>query len=381
MNNKRVYVDIHVIQTVPPSCVNRDDTGAPKSAIYGGTRRARISSQCWKHAVRVYFRDLLDRSSLALRTKTADKAVAKVLTDSGMEEDAAHKKAEEAMLALQVKSSKDGKKDPLFFLSNAQVNAVAEIIMQNPDIDLEAKPKKEAGTKSEKDTEAEQKKKAYLGQLKEAITHAPGIEIALFGRMAASDSTLNMDASCQVAHAISTHKVMNEFDYYTAVDDMKANDKEASDQGAGFLSTAEFNSATLYRYATIAAHDLAKNLGDDTASAICAFTEAFVKSMPTGKENAYANHTLPDAVLVTVRTDQPINFVGAFEDAVETENGYVKASEERLVQYAEKTYDDFAGAPAVSYVVGGLDGVGDKMSFNEMLKELEHTVTEQLCEI
>ena len=55
MDTKRLYVDFHVLQTVPPSCVNRDDTGSPKTAVYGGATRARVSSQAWKHAIRKMF--------------------------------------------------------------------------------------------------------------------------------------------------------------------------------------------------------------------------------------------------------------------------------------------------------------------------------------
>ena len=67
--SNRLFVDINIIQTVPPSCINRDDTGSPKTAIYGGVRRARVSSQSWKKAVRDEFKLRFDGDDLATRTK------------------------------------------------------------------------------------------------------------------------------------------------------------------------------------------------------------------------------------------------------------------------------------------------------------------------
>ena len=362
MSTKRVYVDIHVLQTVPPSCVNRDDTGSPKMARYGGVSRARVSSQCWKHAIRAYFRDHLDESRLATRTKNAEEKVADFLVEAGYEEETAKELAENALKELQIKTSKEGKKDALFFISHAQAKAVAEVI--------------DAG---EKDSS---KKDGWKDALKKAISEAPGLEIALFGRMVAGDTSLNLDACCQVAHAISTHRVSNEFDYYTAVDDLHAEDEERTDSGAGHIGSTEFNSSTLYRYATIAVHDLFEKTGQETSEAVKDFVEAFICSMPTGKQNAFANRTLPDAVLVTLRNDQPVNFAGAFENPVKSSEGYVNASKQRLGEYALSCYRSFVSEPVKSFTIGGMDeALGEQVTMKELLTGLENSIHEELKNI
>lgn len=359
MITKRIYVDIHVLQTVPPSCVNRDDTGSPKMARYGGVSRARVSSQCWKHAVRTYFRDHLDESRLATRTKNAEEKVADFLIQIGYEGETARQLAENALKELQVKVSKEGKKDALFFISHAQAKAVAELI-----------------DKGEKDPSV---KEGWKDTLKKAISDAPGLEIALFGRMVAGDTSLNIDACCQVAHALSTHKVSNEFDYYTAVDDLHAEDEERTDSGAGHIGSTEFNSSTLYRYATIAVHDLFEKTGEETAEAVKSFVEAFICSMPTGKQNAFANRTIPDAVLVTIREDQPVNFVGAFENPVKSSEGYVNASKQRLGEYAFNCYHSFVSEPIRAFTIGGMDALlGEQVSLKELLIGLENAINDVL---
>ncbi len=177
------------------------------------------------------------------------------------------------------------------------------------------------------------------------------VDLALFGRMVADTTDLNVDAACQVAHAISVHPVDNEFDYFTAVDDHKAAD-DAEDAGAGMIGTVEFNASTLYRYATVDADALKKNLGDDEATrrAVEAFVRAFVTSMPTGKQNTFANRTLPDAVVISIRETQPVNLVGAFEDAV-IEKPRLRVASERLAVYAQEVDAAFGTAPVVSWVV------------------------------
>lgn len=345
-----IYVDIHVLQTVPPSCVNRDDTGSPKTAVYGGTTRARVSSQAWKHAMRGDFRKMFATEELGVRSLKVVALVANEIAaiDSTMSEKTRNKKAAEALKAagISTKSTKDDdieKTDALFFMSNKQAKEIAKLVC-----------------------EGEEDKNAY----KKALKDNPSVDIALFGRMAASDPTLNCDAAAQVAHAISTHTIQNEYDYFTAVDDLQDDDNA----GAGHLGTVEFNSSTLYRYANVNVTELSKTLDgvSDTADVVKKYVEAFVCSMPTGKENTFANRTFPDAVYVTVRNDQPVNLCGAFERPVKaSEEGYVAESENRLVEYAEKVYANFATKPEVSFCVGDkLADIAEKMSFPELLDAL-----------
>lgn len=346
MMNERLYLDVHVLQTVPPSCVNRDDTGSPKTAVYGGVTRARVSSQSWKHAMRLMFRDELPPQSLGVRTKRIVAMVADAIAKMDANADA-ESLANKVLTAanLNILSAEEGT-GALFFMSRAQANALARLILENP--------------------------AASKAQAQKALKDAPGLDIALFGRMVAGDKSLNIDACAQVAHSLSTHKASNEYDFFTAVDD----DSSVDSAAAGHLGTVEFNSSTLYRYATIAVHELNRHLVQGTAQAVRVFVDAFVRSMPTGRQNTFANRTLPEAVLVCLREDQPVNLVGAFERAVKGgEGGYAEPSVKRLVEYARGVYEDFVDQPAVCFAAGhGLEGLCEPRPFKDLLSSLEKEI-------
>lgn len=346
-----IYVDFHVLQTVPPSCVNRDDTGSPKTAVYGGTTRARVSSQAWKHAMREEFKNLFDEHELGNRTKDVVSMVAKemIAIDGNQNEEECLKKAKSALELAGISFDKD-KAKALFFMSNKQAKEIAKYAIE---LNLKDKGSKEI--------------------LKNALKENPSVDIALFGRMAASDPLLNCDATSQVAHAISTHTAQNEYDYFTAVDDLQ-NDDNA---GAGHLGTVEFNSSTLYRYANVNITELSKTIGtENTAETVKKFAQAFICSMPTGRENTFANRTLPDAVYVTIRKDQPVNLCGAFEQPIKrSDKGYSVESEKRLADYAEKVYKKFATNPDTELCVGEYFGESVKsLSLSELLSELEKEI-------
>ncbi len=327
----RFYIDVHVLQTVPPSCVNRDDTGSPKTAVYGGVTRARVSSQAWKRAIRIYFADIFDAEMIGTRTKKLTGKVSEALLalDPSLKADAAEKKTADVLKKAGF-SLKGNDNAALFFMSDAQAKALAEIAL--------------AGGAEKADCKA-------------VLKAHPAVDMALFGRMVADDPSLNYDAAAQVAHSISTHAVQNEFDYYTAVDDCAPEDNA----GAGHIGTTEFNSSTLYRYATINVDELTNNLiPHESVEAVKGFLEAFCCSMPTGKQNSFANRTLPDLVYVTIRRDQPVNLVGAFEKPVQAGmEGYFAASEKALVEFARKTYTLFAPAPELAIGCSRGDGLKD----------------------
>lgn len=352
--NKHLYVDFHILQTVPPSCINRDDTGSPKTAVYGGVLRARVSSQAWKHAMRTAFSENA-RLDVGKRTKKAAELVkAQILAlDPELEADKLAKKAlENAGIKFDEKSKKDDTvTKALFFMSTAQAKALAELAVD--------------GSTDKK-------------QYRDALKEAPSMDMALFGRMVADDPSLNYDAAAQVAHSISTHAVQNEYDYFTAVDDCQAEDNA----GAGHLGTVEYNSSTLYRYATVNVMELAGQLGAaQAAETVRAFGEAFLFSMPTGKQNTFANRTLPDAVYVTLREDQPVNLCGAFEQAVpRSAQGYAAPSKAALAQYAQQMYSSFAETPAQSFTVGsGLEALAPAQTAKAMLDALEKAVRDALA--
>ena len=346
---KRLYVDFHVLQTVPPSCINRDDTGSPKTAMYGGVLRARVSSQAWKHAMR---KDFAENTPLDVgkRTKKAAELVKEQILALDPEQKKADKMAKDALKHVNITSNDKKGTDALVFISSAQAKALAELAV-------------EGCTNDEK--------------YEEAMIKNPSADMVLFGRMVAQKASLKYDAAAQVAHSISTHAVKNEYDYFTAVDDC-----QTDSTGAGHLGTVEYNSSTLYRYATVNVMELAGQLGAaQTAETVRAFGEAFLFSMPTGKQNTFANRTLPDAVYVTLREDQPVNLCGAFERAVpRSAQGYAAPSKAALAQYAQQMYSSFAEAPAQSFTVGsGLEELAPAQTAKAMLDALEKAVRDALA--
>lgn len=344
MRKDRTFIDIHIIQTLPPSNVNRDDTGSPKTAQYGGVIRARVSSQSWKKAIRDYFYKYNDLENIGVRTYDIVNYLSKEIQrlKPSLSEDKALKLANQTFKASGIETAGNMAK-ALFFISKNQRDALAKAAIEG------------------------EKGKTKLQSL---LNENPSIDIALFGRMVANDKNLNEDASAQVAHAISTHQVSNEYDFFTAVDDIS---KEES-QGAGMLGTVEYNSSTLYRYANVAAHELLNQLGsvEDTVGAIRLFVEAFAKSLPTGKVNTFANQTLPQAILVTIRDDRPVNLVSAFEEPVTSNDGYVEKSITKLLKEEEKVLK-FVNKPLHTYYLTLAD-MGEKIegeydTFEELLNE------------
>ena len=369
------YVDIHVIQSLPPSCINRDDSGSPKSAVYGSVRRLRVSSQSWKRAVRLYFKNHLNTSNLGTRTKHLAQIIATQIgeIDSGLSETAltlaikainAAADKNKKIIAVDNKGNFKKESTPLFFASPEQVRRTAELVV----------------------TSQQTGKRLSKKEVQQTLSAQSGIDIALFGRMVASTPVLNVDAACQVAHAISTHAAENEYDFFTAVDDEKSRSEE-EDAGAGMMGTVEFSSATMYRYATVNLDMLVENLGDGDAAlrALEVFIKGFCLSMPTGKQNTFANRTVPEAVVVTVREDQPVSLVGAFEEAVPANaaRGYVARSVEALARHAATIEDNYGLEPLRSFVVALTDSnavasLGERVSFKDLPERVREVVAPRL---
>lgn len=352
----RTILDVHILQTVPPSNINRDDTGSPKTAMYGGVRRSRVSSQAWKRATRKKFEELLDPSELGVRTKKVAEALAArlVALDPSLDRAAALELAAETLfvatgskMEVPKRKQKDDEADPapessyLMFLSAGQFDALAALTVQGSE-----------GTRGKGDIKALKEffqAKENKARARQLVDSRHSVDIALFGRMVANATDLNVEAATQVAHALSVHAVDNESDYYTAVDDENTD----AETGAGMIGVVDFNSATLYRYAALDVDRLHANLGaglredeepaTPTRRAVESFVEGFITSLPTGKVNTFGNHTLPTAVIVKLRTKRPISFVAAFERAVVQgdKGGFVREACERLARYVpdlEKAY-------------------------------------------
>lgn len=298
-------LEVHVIQTVAPCNLNRDDTGSPKDAMFGGFRRARISSQAQKRAVRMAFKDwpLLSPTERAVRTRRLVEALLQKLADVPAER--VRLAVENALNAIGF-GVREGQTEYLLFLGEGELARLAALIREN----LEALTASEAKGKKKAEVSEE------LAQaLEKVLDGGKAVDLALFGRMVADRPELGVDAAAQVAHAISTHKVDREFDFYTAVDDL--NPREEA--GAGMMGDVEFYSATLYRYAVVDLKKLLENLQDDRELALkgaLAFFKAFALTLPSGKQNSFAAHNPPLFLAFRAGEGLPRNLATAFEKPV-----------------------------------------------------------------
>ena len=340
-----LILDIHALHTLPPSNINRDDTGAPKSAVFGGVPRHRVSSQSWKRAIRHDFETTLGREKVGYRTKRVADLIAdrlqKITEENGEKwdrdraDDAAKGVFAAAGITLTAPKLREGEKARgaetgyLLFLSPRQIDNAARHLVEHEG----AKP-------SKKDAKA-------------LLDSAHSVDIAMFGRMVADAPDFNVDAAVQVAHAIGIHESEPEFDYYTAVDDI-VEDKEET--GAGMIGTMQMTSSTLYRFATVDLPSLKENLGDTEATleATTAFVRAFITSLPSGKQNSYAHNTVPELVYVAIRDTRSLSLVNAFEDPIRTQDGASRrrTGVELLAAEAEQLSTQYGFTPLTSFVIG-----------------------------
>lgn len=342
----RTVIEIHALHTVPASCINRDQSGSPKTMMFGGVERARVSSQSWKRAIREMFRDLLDAEKVGVRTKFVLKEVARKIRaiDPSLSSEDAVLKAQKVLETGGIKlvASKDpGKGLPdldsdeklvtefLYFLSPGQLELLAEQALAD---------------------------KPAAKEIKAVLATRNSVDLALFGRMIANDPGYNVDAACQVAHALGVTRNTAEFDFFTAVDDVKA--EKGDSKGGGMMGTIEFNSATMYRYANIDVDALDANLGRAPGAAreaVEAFLAAFAKSMPSGKSSTFANKTLPDGMVVTLRDTQAVNASGAVLEPVA--GNPVREAAERIADHLTRTEEVYELGNVATFVLAGSDSV------------------------
>ncbi|MDD7464691.1 MAG: type I-E CRISPR-associated protein Cas7/Cse4/CasC [Actinomycetaceae bacterium] len=373
-----LVIDVHALQTVPPSLINRDDTGAPKSAIFGGVPRQRVSSQAWKRAIRRYFENEIGSEAVGVRSRNIPEVIAKRVIElspefglekaiEGVRDLFKAPGSKQGIKLVEPKVSKDGEDSvqqspypttaALLYLSPHQIERAAQAIV---DADGGKITKAEAT---------------------DILDTKHSIDMAMFGRMLADVPAFNVDASVQVAHAIGVHESEPEFDYYTAVDDVL---EDAEEIGAGMIGTTQMMSSTLYRFATVNVEGLATNLGnaDMANKAAILFVKAFVESMPTGKQNTFANNTLPELVYIAVRNTRSVSLVNAFEDPVEREDSTRRrAAAEALAQEARDIEETYGMKPLAAYVLatGGLGEPFSGLAENVTFKELSEKVGEVLA--
>lgn len=304
---KGTYVEYHIVQSFPVTCLNRDDVGSPKTAVVGGTTRARVSSQCWKRAVRMQMHEL--GAKLGIRTKDIQKLLEKECVTLGADETAASECAKQISEALS--------KDTLFFFSENEAKVFAEYAKEN---DFNLKDKKVASD---------------IGKIAaKTINKAHDcLDIALFGRMVANAANMNIEAAASFAHAISTHRISNEVDFFTALDDFK---EEEDKQGAGHMGSLEFNSATYYRYISLNLGVLSENLGgsEDLKDAVATFTKALYLAVPNARQATQSGASPWEYAKILVRKGQRMQV--PFDNAVRHENGYAEPSIKAMNEYITK---------------------------------------------
>lgn len=326
-------IELHIIQSFPVSCLNRDDLGSPKSAVFGGVKRARISSQCLKRAQRELFREYAPGYAKGMRTKLIASALLQCLKEESEPlpepaEEIARKLAE-IWGKLDDKKGSDGlpKSTTLTYISPEEAEATVAAALPLF-----------RGTGAPKPDDL---KKAVKTAMKKTPRKSAA-DIALFGRMVANDPSLNVEGAALFSHAISCHKTEPEMDYYTAVDDLQSNEES----GAGMTGVLEFNSACYYRYIGINVDLLRENLSVCTDEEIHTILGAFIRSalmaVPSARKNSMNAATLPSYVLGVRRTGQPLQLANAFEEPVRSQpnhGGYITGSIEALKEELRRMKD------------------------------------------
>lgn len=305
-------IELHILQSFPVTCLNRDDLGAPKSAIFGGILRARVSSQCWKRAVRELFHESEKGFSETVRTKYLLSLFTRIIKS----EDALKTKEEAESIAKKILSVANGDKklfgkfdtkknivDTLFYISEQTATSIVRHVLE----------------KLKEDSKYTPKFQEMSDLLKEQVSDAA--DIALFGRMVAADATNTVEGAALFSHALSTHAVRSELDFFSAIDDEK---KNADDAGAGQIGTIEYSSACYYRYIGVNLDLLKKsNLFDQNQikAVLENFIRAAILANPSARKNSMFGQGLPSYILAVKRSGQPLSLANAFEKPVEAKRG------------------------------------------------------------
>lgn len=323
------FVDIHALHAIPYSNLNRDDLGTPKTVVYGGAIRTRVSSQCWKRQIR----HLVEAGTgdAAVRTRRVAAAVAERLAARGWPSELAAFAGTQVLVSagrngLKVEKDREGGAGlsaALLWLPTSALDDLADLAAEYRE-DLE----REKGGKKTRPVLPADEVAALLCRRTGTVD--------LFGRMVAELPGGGVDGAVQVAHAFTVHAAETEVDYFAAVDDVPA---AGGDAGGGHLGVGQFSAGVFYRYACLDAAGLAANLGGDPDCArelTRAFLRAFLAALPTGKSTATAANTIPDLVYVAGRTDRPVSLAAAFEAPVAPapDGGHGAPARDALARYA-----------------------------------------------
>ncbi len=303
-----MLIEMHMLKNYPASNLNRDETGAPKTCFFGGVQRGRISSQCQKRSWRTStLFDMLQ--SKGWRTRCLADLVAQELSD--LPQDAVlHAKKMVSGIA-----NKDGK-------TNEKGFTTGQVIFFSPDdVHAIAEAVRTVWQECSGTTEFQKKKAdSVIQAVKKAGARAITLDIALFGRMVTSDAFVNVEAAMQVAHAVSTHAVSLEADYFTAVDDLLT---DTDSVGAGMIGDIDFDSCCYYQYASLDMDKLRENLKDSPEAQaklgelIPVLLRVMAMGNPSGKQNTFAAHVLPEVMMVEYKDEKiPLSYANAFAEPV-----------------------------------------------------------------
>ena len=352
--------EIHMLKNYPSTNLNRDDTGTPKTCMFGGVQRSRISSQCLKRSWREspVLKQEIDEHWLGIRTRKLPVLVCEKLAEQGVSEEM--QKIVKQILAGIGKSTKEKSEkveknndEPqseaeeinttkqIVFYSQQDIDTVANYFKKQIDENklskgLKAKEIKEQANELQKSLKSDSK------------TRPITVDIALFGRMVTSDAFADVDASIQVAHAFSTNKVIMETDFFTAMDDMIDGKEE---NGSAMMGDTDYNSACYYIYASIDVEALKKNLvnaKEDRDKIVSILIPALIKAMalsnPGGKQNSFAGNILPSAILIECKDyPVPVSYANAFVKPVQStyDKDLVEESVNRLVDHVKNIDEEF----------------------------------------
>ena len=308
-----MLIEIHMLKNYPPVNLNRDESGAPKTCYFGNVQRGRISSQSLKRSWRTseMFRQL---GSTGIRPRRMPEQVAERLRAKGVDEDFV-RRAQEMLTGIvnkDGKEKKEGYTEQIVIYAPEDIEKLTQTVLSAIEAD--------GDIKKFKARKASDFKKLVDGAKMRPVT----ADIALFGRMVTSDCFRDVDAAMQVAHAISTHAVNRESDYFTAVDDLLRSDEV----GAGMMGDVDYNSCCYYEYAALDVDQLRENLEytPDCEALVRRLIPTMVKTMamsnPSGKQNTFAGQVFPSLILVECKDDKiPLSYVNAFEVPVTTYGG------------------------------------------------------------
>lgn len=343
-NLTRTCIEFHILQSFPVTCLNRDDVGSPKSAWVGGVSRARVSSQCWKRQVRMTLHEMGFRMGLRTRkvselmqdacrqagageeqAKACGEMFAALLIKGKPKKETENKKKAAATAETENEKKADDKEGALLFLSEGEIRAFVHYAQE---LEFDAQKIKLP--------ELQKIAKKTLNPAVDAL------DIALFGRMVANAPEMNVSGAAAFSHALSTHRVDNELDFFTALADPLPG--LADDPGAAHMGTLEYNAATYYRYISLDLGQLAQTLGQDETpaseaqirEAVAAFTKALFLAQPSARQATLSGASPWEYARVLVRQGQRLQ--APFETPVQAERngGFLQPSIAALDKYLDE---------------------------------------------